>query len=102
MHALQVLPLAAFALERLASTVRVLKQRKLRARLMWIFAIVYAGALVILTVQALMGESIVRPGAAVVAATVVLLAGAAIAIGVSVTRAGRSAAQPSARVEVKI
>ena len=102
MHALQVLPLAAFALERLASTVRVLNQRKLRARLMWIFAIVYAGALVILTGQALAGESVVRPGAAVIVSTALLLAGAAIAIGASVTRAGSSAHPARARVEAKI
>ena len=74
MHALQVLPLFLVALELLARRVPRLRDVAVRFRLVVLAAVTYAGALAVLTWQALRGQSIVSPDAATLAV------GAAIAV----------------------
>ena len=76
-HALQVLPIVAILLELL----RVSAAR--RFRLMWIATGAYAAVLVLVTMQAIAGESIVQPsGLTVVAASTILVValGSAVAV----------------------
>jgi hypothetical protein len=86
MHALQVLPLVAIALELLARRVPLLAAEAVRMRLIAIASVAYLGVVAMVTVQALSGESIVRPGAAVVVTTAVLAAGVLAAGVVAVRR----------------
>lgn len=65
LHALQVLPLAGFAINRLFA--EKLSQRR-RAALVWTLGLGYLGFVVLLTWQALRGQSIVAPDALTLAA----------------------------------
>ena len=76
MHALQLLPLAALVLDLAARRIPVLRAPAVQARLMWVAIGLYAGVLVLLTVQALLGQSIVRPDGPVLVAGVLLFSGA--------------------------
>ncbi len=78
MHALQVLPLAVIALELAARWVPRLRDVAVRTRLVGVAAGGYLGLTALLTVQALRGQSIVRPDL-VTAATAVLLVAAVAA-----------------------
>lgn len=80
MHALQLLPLAAVLLELLARRVRPLRASGTRFGVMSILSALFLGVVVLLTVQALMGQSVVRPDAAAVTATILLFGTAASAI----------------------
>lgn len=80
MHALQLLPLAALLLELGARRIPLLRAARMRLGLIWILAGAYLGAVALLTVQALAGQSVVRPDATVVTWGVTLLAVAAIAV----------------------
>jgi hypothetical protein len=86
MHALQVLPLVAIALELIARRVPALVGVVVRTRLVTVAAVTYLAVTGIVTVQALSGESIVRPSAGFIAAAVVTAVGAVIAGAVSVRR----------------
>jgi hypothetical protein len=88
MHALQVLPLAALLLEVLAARVQPLADAATRARIVLVLTVFYAGALTALTVQALGGQSVVRPDAPMLAVWATLVGGAAAAIA-TVLRARR-------------
>ena len=89
-HALQVLPLAAIALEAASSKIRRLRDAAVRARIVAVLTALYAGVLVVVTVQALSGQSIVRPDVAIIAATTALFGAAAIGVLWSLrTGAGR-------------
>lgn len=88
MHALQLIPLFAIALDLLAPRIRMLADDRVRTRLVIVAASAFGAALLVLTAQALVGQSIVRPdggilGAgwsvlgAALAATVAVLVGAA-------------------------
>ncbi|QEW04293.1 hypothetical protein [Microbacterium lushaniae] len=80
MHALQAIPLALLALEILGRWVPVLSLPRARYRVLMIVVIGFAATLANVTVQALIGQSIVHPRGAV------LVAGVAIAvIGVGAT-----------------
>ncbi len=75
MHALQVLPLLVLLLELLAARVVVLRDPRVRLRTVVLAIVLYAATLVIITAQALSGQSIVAPAGAVLvsgAATVVV------------------------------
>jgi hypothetical protein len=76
MHGLQVMPLFAIALELLARRVPALVGVVVRSRLVLVAAITYLAVIALVTVQALSGESIVRPSAPFI------VAGAVIAVGV--------------------
>ncbi|GAA5028967.1 hypothetical protein GCM10023317_78120 [Actinopolymorpha pittospori] len=61
MHALQLIPLVLIGLELLARKVTLLRQEKVRARLVAVAVVGYLAELALLTWQALRGQSIVRP-----------------------------------------
>jgi hypothetical protein len=90
MHALQLIPLAALVLELAARRVAVLREPAVRARLMWVAIGLYAGVLVLLTAQALAGQSIVRPDGPVLVAGIALFSTAFVAAGLLVAAAARS------------
>lgn len=79
MHALQLLPLGALIFELGARRVPALRREATRTRLLWVGVGLYLGLLAVLTLQALAGESVVRPSAPTVLATVALAITAAVA-----------------------
>lgn len=85
MHGLQVLPLFAIALELLARRVPRLVGVVVRSRLIAVAAVTYLAVIALVTVQALSGESIVRPSVPFLVAGAVLALGA-LAAGVVVVR----------------
>lgn len=89
MHALQVLPIVAIALELLARRVRVLASGALRLRLVTIAAATYLAVIALATWQALSGQSIVQPAGAVLLAGVLIAIVAAAAAAVAVVLAVR-------------
>jgi hypothetical protein len=83
MHALQVLPLLVLLLEVLAVRVARLREPVRRQRLVALALVTYAAVLVLFTVQALIGQSIVAPSGPILVAGVVLallVAGAVVGI----------------------
>jgi hypothetical protein len=87
MHALQALPLLAFALTLLARRYTRLRADRLRARLIAVAGFGYAGVTVLLTWQALRGQSLVHPDALTLSAAGALLAAtAAGAVWAATTR----------------
>jgi hypothetical protein len=88
MHAVQVLPLLALALEVLAPRIRSLASVRVRSRLIGIAAALYTGVLAVVTVQALSAESVVQPSGVTVLVSAVLWGIAALAAGF-VLAAGR-------------
>jgi hypothetical protein len=89
MHALQVLPLLALALELGARRLRALQSKRTRYRLLLVAVASYAGVLAVLTIQALLGQSIVQPTGGILIAEVALLLATAVAAG-AVLRTGHS------------
>lgn len=90
MHALQALPLFAFALALAARRITRLRAQRVRTRLIGVFGFAYAGLTALVTWQALRGQSLAHPDALTLSAAAVLLvlAGAGAAWAVS----GRPAA----------
>lgn len=72
MHALQLMPLAAIALEWLARRLPRLRDTHARSGVLLIVALTDAALLAVLTWQALRGQSIVQPDAATVTVTVAI------------------------------
>ena len=101
MHALQLLPLAALVLELAARRIPVLRAGAVRARLMWVAIGLYAGVLVLLTVQALIGQSIVRPDGPVLVAGIVLFSAALAAAALVLLLEARSGAGASPPVRAE-
>lgn len=95
MHALQVIPLALLAIELLSRRVAVLRSPRVRLRLVVVVAVVVTAALGALLLQALLGQSIVRPDAAMIAAGTAIAVGGAIAVAAVLVAGGRSAAARS-------
>lgn len=85
MHALQLLPLGALALELAARRVPALRWEAVRTALVRVGAGLYLGLLAVLTLQALAGESVLRPSAPTVLTTAALFS-AAVAAGAVVVR----------------
>lgn len=83
MHALQAIPLVLITMELLSRRVLVLRDVRVRTRLVWIAAAGYAGFIALVTWQALRGESIVAPGIATLAAGGVLVAGVVVAAAIA-------------------
>jgi hypothetical protein len=98
MHALQLIPLAALVLALAARRIPLLRAPEVRARLVWVGIGLYAGVLALLTAQALLGQSIVRPDGPVLVAGVALFAGAIAAAAAVVVPAIR-AGTPSSRTQ---
>ena len=82
MHALQVLPLFVLLLEVLALRVALLREPVRRQRLVILALATYVAVLVLVTVQALLGQSIVAPSGPI------LVAGVAVAVLVIGTAVG--------------
>jgi hypothetical protein len=76
LHAVQILPMAALLLGRIASGVR-------RRRAVLVVAASYASLFVILLVQALSGESVAAPGGTTLAALAILAAATASGLAVA-------------------
>jgi hypothetical protein len=78
MHALQALPLLAFALLALSRRFPRLAGQSIRLRLVLTAAVVYAGTVLLVTWQALRGQSLIHPDAVTLSASaLVVLAGLA-------------------------
>ena len=92
MHALQLIPLAAVLLELGARRIPLLQAAATRVGLLWILVASYLGALSLLTVQALAGQSIVRTDAVFTSWGVALLSGAGLAVLVVLNRGQRAVA----------
>jgi hypothetical protein len=86
-HAVQVLPLLVIVMGLLAGRYAVLRLESTRTRLVWVFAVSYAGLLVTVAWQAFRGQSLVRPDAASLAAFAAVasfaLVGSAAVIGLA-------------------
>ncbi|QYF72217.1 hypothetical protein [Cryobacterium sp. PAMC25264] len=83
MHALQVLPLVALLLEVLGRRITLLAHPLARRGVLRVLVGLYLGVLVLVTGQALAGESIVRPSGLVLALGAALVAAAALATAVT-------------------
>ena len=90
MHALQLIPLTAVLLELSARRVPLLQSAATRLGLLWILVASYLGALTLLTVQALAGQSVVRPDAVFTTWGVALVAAAGLAVVVVLARGRRA------------
>ncbi|MEG9248563.1 hypothetical protein V6S67_10760 [Arthrobacter sp. Soc17.1.1.1] len=98
MHALQAVPLVLIALELLSRRLTLLRDVRLRVRLVWISAVSYLGLVVIVTWQALRGQSIVNPDGPTLAAGASLAVAATVAVLVVIARgARRGTAVPAER-----
>jgi hypothetical protein len=88
MHALQAIPLALIVVELLSRRMPALRDAGLRLALVRIGAATYAAALVLVTLQALRGQSIVRPDGLTVggALGIVVAAIAAVVIATILSR----------------
>ncbi|PXA68145.1 hypothetical protein [Cryobacterium arcticum] len=86
MHALQVLPLAALLLEVLARRMPALGRPLTRRGVLRVLVGLYLGVLVLLTGQALAGQSIVQPSPLVAGIAAALPLTAAVAITVTLRR----------------
>jgi hypothetical protein len=80
MHALQVLPFCALLLEVLAGRVPALTAPRVRRGILRVLVGLYLGVLTLLTGQALAGQSIVQPGAPVIAIAAALFLAAVVGI----------------------
>jgi hypothetical protein len=89
MHAMQVLPLVAILIELAARRVSALRSVTTRFRILVVAAVLYVSVLAVLTVQAVIGESIVRPDAVIATVTAALFLGAAAAVTILITRGRR-------------
>ena len=89
MHALQALPIAVVLLELASARVSPLENARTRGLIINVLAGLYAAVVVLLTVQALLGESIVRPSLPIAAGATTVFTVAAAAIAVVVVRAQR-------------
>lgn len=86
MHALQVLPLFAIALDVPARRIPRLADETLRRRLVAVATATYLAVIGIVTVQALAGESVVRPSTGFAVAGIVVVVGALAGVMASIRR----------------
>lgn len=89
MHALQVIPLALILIEFLSRRVARLRDPLVRRGLVAVIVGAYAATLVVLTVQALRGQSIVHPDAATLAAAATIAVASLIAATIVLVRGTR-------------
>lgn len=93
MHALQLLPLLLIMLEVLSRRFGVLADSTVRTRLMWLATAGYAAVVVLVSWQALRGQSIVRPDALTLMALIAILLGVGIP-AVLVLHGGHRSSRP--------
>ena len=87
MHAMQVIPIIALLLELGSRRVSALRDSGTRLGILMVIAALYLGVIAVLTLQALSGESIVHPDAAVATvSTTLFLAAAAASAAILVRR----------------
>lgn len=86
MHALQLIPIAALLIELLSRRISVLRPASTRVAIIRVLVVLYLGILALLTGQALIGQSIVRPDPSILTIAAALYGGAAAAIGVVIVR----------------
>jgi len=89
MHAMQVIPIAALLLELGSRRISALRDSAARLGILVVMAALYLGVIAVLTLQALSGESIVHPDAAIATVSTVLFLAAAVACAVIVVRRKR-------------
>ncbi|HTJ39961.1 MAG TPA: hypothetical protein VL738_42730 [Dactylosporangium sp.] len=94
MHALQALPLFALALTLLARRFARLRDDRVRTRLTGVAGLAYGGLTVLVTWQALRGQSLVHPDALTLAAAGALLVATVAGAAWAVTAPARSAGSP--------
>jgi hypothetical protein len=99
MHALQFIPLVAIVLDLLGRRIRLLADDRVRTRLVIVAAGAFAATLAVLTVQALGGQSIVRPEGGILVAGWSIAAATVASVAVILLDAARrrpSASAPAA------
>jgi hypothetical protein len=102
MHALQLIPLVAIVLDLLGRRIRLLADDRVRTRLVIVAAAAFAATLAVLTVQALGGQSIVRPeGGILVAGWSIAAATVASVAAIVLDAARRRPSANAARAEEK-
>ncbi|WP_459642918.1 hypothetical protein [Kineococcus sp. NUM-3379] len=77
LHALQAIPLVLLVLERASRRVAALRPERTRARLVLVAALGYAAVMALLTWQALQGQPVTAPGAAVLGGAAAIAGGVA-------------------------
>ena len=92
MHALQVIPLALILIEFLSRRVARLRDASVRRGLVAVIAGAYVATLVLLTVQALRGQSIVQPDGVTLAVAVTIASASVIVATIVLARGPRSQA----------
>ena len=93
MHALQLIPLAALIPELLMKRMPALRPERTRVAIVVTLTALYSGILLLLTLQALAGESIVRPSTLTITVAALLYLSAACAITVILVLGARRRAQ---------
>lgn len=96
MHALQLIPLFAIVLDLLARRIRILADDGVRTRLVIVAAAAFGAALLVLTAQALVGQSIVRPEGGILMAGWSVLAAALVSTAAVLIGAARHPRGPVA------
>jgi len=89
MHAMQVIPIVALLLELGSRRVSALRDSGTRLGILVVIAALYLGVIAVLTLQALSGESIVHPDAAIATVSMALFLAAAAASAAIVVRRRR-------------
>jgi hypothetical protein len=80
LHAIQALPLIAFALTLLAARYAVLRSEEVRTRMVWTASGVYAALIALVTWQALRGQPLLGPDWLTLAALAVIIGGGAAGV----------------------
>ena len=99
MHALQLLPIAAIALELVAARVPLFAEARTRFRVLRILVVAYVAAIALVTWQALAGQSIVAPSGPILTVGVTLAVATITALAVVLLTARR---RPAATVAASV
>ena len=89
MHAMQVIPIVALVLELGSRRISVLRDGRTRLGILVVTAALYLAVIAVLTVQALSGQSIAHPDAAIATVSIALFLVAGVAAGAIVVRGRR-------------
>jgi hypothetical protein len=90
MHGMQVIPIVALLLELGSRRISVLRNSRTRRGILVVTAALCLGVIAVLTIQALSGESIVRPDAGIATVSTTLFLAAAVACAAIVARGRRA------------
>jgi branched-subunit amino acid transport protein len=86
---MQVIPIVALVLELGSRRISVLRDGRTRLGILVVIAALYLAVIAVLTVQALSGQSIVHPDAAIATVSIALFLVAGVAAGAIVVRGRR-------------